>query len=74
MEQVINLWKKVGDKCLMRASDILYGDGKLSMEKVELVKRLVDITVAIDNLNLQWEVQTQPDSFYHRWISSHQQI
>jgi len=58
----VNLWEKVGNRCLTNALELLkwdYADGAI----VEMVKELVDVAISIDILNLQREqCQAKPAS------------
>ena len=54
-----NLWAQVANKCLNRALTILENSESDGLFDMVEVQRLVQIAIAIDKLNLEWEKQTQ---------------
>lgn len=58
-DKVDNLWSDVGNRCLTLAKAALNSEAVPTAETVETAQRLVDMAVAIDTLNLQWELQSQ---------------
>lgn len=56
-----NLWVEVGNRCLRHAIELLdVKTASIDMTDIEAAKRLVDIAVTIDSLELQWTSQTRP--------------
>lgn len=66
-----DLWTKIGSRCLELADKSL-DEAVPTAATVETVKRLVDIAISIDALNLRWATQTRcgasvfPDQAFSR--------
>ena len=56
-----NLWEQVGNRCLELARQELNKETAPAAATVETVERLVGIAISIDDLNLRWEVQGNPE-------------
>lgn len=54
-----DLWTEVANKCLSRALAILEANKTDGLFDSVEVQRLVQIAIAIDSLNLQWEQQNR---------------
>lgn len=54
-----NLWVDVANKCLIHAKELLNSETVPTAATVETVRKLVDVAIAIDTLNLQWELQSR---------------
>lgn len=54
-----NLWEQIGNQCLALAQKELDQGISPSADSLETVERLIRIAIAIDELNLQWAVQTR---------------
>ncbi len=60
-KEQVNLWEKVGNKCLERALELLGEETVLDDDKTEAIDKLTGIAISIDMLNLRWEE--------HKWKS-----
>ena len=59
MGEAKNIWFEVGNKCLKRASELLDSKDGSSFKNIQDAKTLVEIAIAIDDLNLRWATQTR---------------
>lgn len=59
MGEKINLWEDVGNKCLERAKELLNDKKSLTEENSKIIYNLVSSAMAIDSLNLQWEMRNR---------------
>lgn len=57
--KVENLWETVGNGCLKKANELLKVETAPTLEIVGAVKQLVDVAIAIDELNLRWAQQNR---------------
>ncbi len=55
----VNLWKKVGNKCLERALELLDEETALDDDKTGAIDKLTGIAISIDILNLRREEQNR---------------
>lgn len=55
----MNLWERVGNKCLSHALALLESETAPTADTVEAVKGLVKMAISIDMLNLQWARQSR---------------
>ena len=60
-KEQVNLWEKVGNKCLERALELLGEETVLDDDKARAIDKLTGIAISIDMLNLRWEE--------HKWKS-----
>ena len=54
MDSKTNLWADVGNACLREARILVSGPTIPTAATVETAKKLVDIAISIDLLNLRW--------------------
>lgn len=53
--KVENVWAEIGNLCLIQALNVLEGEQIPNIAHVEIAERLVNIAIAIDKENLEWE-------------------
>ncbi len=51
-----NLWYEVGNLCLTMAKALLENSKRPITETADVVQKLVDTAIAMDRLNLDWEM------------------
>lgn len=54
-----NMWSSIGNRCLSSAADLLEKSTTPTEATVEAVRKLVDVAIAIDDLNLRWAAQSR---------------
>lgn len=61
-----NLWEEIGNECLRKAQAMLHGSEIPSAETAAAIRSLVEAAIAIDQLNLQWAMQTRSGAAVYR--------
>lgn len=55
----LDYWEKISNTCLKKTSELLEKGTVPSMQNLAIVRKLIEIAIAIDHANLQWVKQNR---------------